>query len=121
MNHTASSMLARLNLQSLTHTTSVPKRAWFGCVRETCRTETKTGPKWGLRAACVVRINDRKGPHSAPFRSLSSTGKRMSRMGRLAEGQVLRSNILLLYINDLSGQPERGAKARALKRALSGA
>jgi hypothetical protein len=33
----------------------------------------------------VVRINEQKGRHSAGFRLLNGTGKRMSRLGRLAE------------------------------------
>jgi hypothetical protein len=42
----------------------------------------------------VVRMKEPKGQHSAGFRPELGAGKRMSRMGRLAEGEELWSNIL---------------------------
>jgi hypothetical protein len=49
----------------------------------------------------VVRKNGRKSPHSAPFPSLPGRAKRMSQMGRLAEGEELSSNPLRAFFNDL--------------------
>jgi hypothetical protein len=49
----------------------------------------------------VVRINGRESPRSAGFRPVLSARKRMSRMGRLAEGEDLSSNPLRSVFNDL--------------------
>jgi hypothetical protein len=45
--------------------TSVPKRAWFGYVRERDQRETERGPKWASGPVLVVRTNGSEGPHSA--------------------------------------------------------
>ena len=42
-------------------------------------------PKTAFRPVLVVRKNSREGPNSAPFRPVHKPGKRMSRMGVLAE------------------------------------
>ena len=52
-------------------------------------------PQMGLSAGPGVRIYDRKGPHSGGLRPAPRPGKRMSQMGRLAEGSTLAPNILL--------------------------
>jgi hypothetical protein len=49
----------------------------------------------------VVRMKEPKGQHSAGFRPELGAGKRMSRMGRLAEGEELWSNILFRYFKEL--------------------
>jgi hypothetical protein len=60
--------------------------------------ETKSGAKWGYRGGPVVRTIRQEWPHSAAFRPLIRSGKRMSRLGVLAEGSLLATNILFAVV-----------------------
>ena len=55
--------------------------------------ETKNGPKWGYRGVLVVRTICQEWPHSAGFRPLIRSGKRMSRLARLAEERNCRRTL----------------------------
>jgi hypothetical protein len=84
-NSAPSGFLASSNLLICPVPITVPKWAWFGCVRERDQRETGNGPKRGLEPVPVVRVNEPKGRHPAGFRPARSATKRMSRLARLAE------------------------------------
>jgi hypothetical protein len=84
--------------------TSVPKRPWFGCVRERGRRETENGPQWTCRPARVVQT---KWPRTPAF--CARSGRRLGPEkespagGRLAEGSSLAANILFARLRGTRG------------------